>query len=133
MTKTTRSFSIDEELEQELQLRNDVNASAVVNNFLSEFLAASDATEEEVLIRELTRQIEELDEEIEEKEEKREELVERRERVRERAEVDSEEEKHEQLQKLRHVPADPEHSLVQDVADELDMTPEEALKEVYDE
>jgi len=127
--KKTRSFSIDEEIERELQLRNDVNASAVVNSYLREFLDAADTTEEEVVIRELNSQIEDLDDEIEEKKEKRDSLIKRRERIKDRADVGEKEKRHEELQKLHKVPDDTSHPLVQDVADELGLTPEAALEE----
>jgi len=39
------------------------------------------------------------------------------------------EHKEEKLRKLKRVPNDPDHSFVQEVAEELDMTPEQALEE----
>lgn len=122
--KEARSFSIDADLKEELQHRNDLNASAVVNSYLREFLDATDATEEEVIIREINKQIEDIDDDIEELEEERERLVNRRERIKKRANEREEEAVEDTLHRLNNVPANPENGYVVEAAQDLDMEPE---------
>lgn len=122
--KEARSFSIDADLKEELQHRNDLNASAVVNSYLREFLDATDATEEEVIIREINKQIEGIDDDIEELEEERERLVNRRERIKKRADEREEEAVEDTLHRLNNVPANPENGYVVEAAQDLDMEPE---------
>ena len=43
--KKTRSFTVDEELDELLRERDDINASSVVNSFLREYLAAGRGNE----------------------------------------------------------------------------------------
>lgn len=59
MTKEARSFSIDEDLDELLSERDDINASAVVNNFLREYIAGGRGKEAALETR-----ISQLDEEI---------------------------------------------------------------------
>jgi hypothetical protein len=122
--KEARSFSIDADLKEELQHRNDLNASAVVNSYLREFLDATDATEEEVIIREINKQIENIDDDIEELEEERERLVNRKERIKKRADEREEEAVEDTLHRLNNVPANPENGFVVEAAQDLDMEPE---------
>jgi len=132
VSKKPRSFTIDEDIAEELSKREDINASAVVNNYLREFLDATDATEDEVIVREIDRQIDDIDEEIQDKESKRGRLERRKERILERDDEDYGEEEQQLLEKLRQVPRDPEHPLVQEVAEKLDMDPSDAIQEAYD-
>jgi septal ring factor EnvC (AmiA/AmiB activator) len=59
MGKSPRSFSIDDDLDELLSNREDINASAVVNNFLREYVAGGKGTEAALEAR-----IQQLDEEI---------------------------------------------------------------------
>jgi len=59
MGKQPRSFSVDEDLAELLSERDDINASAVVNKFLREYLAGGRGEEAALEIR-----LSELDEEI---------------------------------------------------------------------
>ncbi len=122
--KEARSFSIDADIKDELQHRSDLNASAIVNSYLREFLDATDTSEEEVIIREINKQIEDVNTEIEELEEKRERLVNRRERIKKRADEREEEALEDTLHRLNNVPPNPENGFVVEAAQDLDMDPE---------
>lgn len=122
--KEARSFSIDADIKEELQHRNDLNASAIVNSYLREFLDATDTSEEEVIIREINKRIEDVTSEIEELEEKKERLVNRRERIKKRANEREEEALEDTLHRLNNVPANPENGFVVEAAQDLDMEPE---------
>lgn len=130
--KEARSFSIDADLKRELQERNELNASQVVNDYLREFLAATDATADEVIIREINRQIAEIDEEIDDRQDKRERLVKRRENIKERSEAREQEQITEVLERLATVQADPNNKFVQEQADNLGMSAEELARQAAD-
>lgn len=51
MGKETRSFSIDDDVDSQLDHRQDLNASAVVNEFLREYLAAGKAPDAALTMR----------------------------------------------------------------------------------
>lgn len=51
MAKDRRSFSIDEDVASQLSHREDLNASAVVNEFLREYLAAGKAPDAALAMR----------------------------------------------------------------------------------
>lgn len=82
--KSPRSFSIDEDLNELLSEREDINASAVVNNFLREFVAGGRGKEAALEAR-----IQQLDEEIAESEKD----LERKRRERDRLEQQAERER----------------------------------------
>lgn len=60
--KSRRSFTIDEDLGEELGRRDDINASAVVNRFLREYLVKGEGPDVALAIR-----IEEIERELENK------------------------------------------------------------------
>jgi len=130
--KEPRSFSIDPDVKEELQHREDINASAVVNSYLREFLSATDRTEEEVIIAEIDKQIDDIEEDIAELQEKRERLVNRKDRIRNRADEEASDELEGVLDDAANTPADPSHPYVVDHADAVDMTPEELAREIAD-
>lgn len=132
MSKKSQSFSIDEDIKEELKHREELNASQVVNNYLREFLDATDATEEEVIVREINNQIQDIDDDVERLARKRHRLVNRRERVKGRTERRENEKFEEVLERLSMIPADPQHPQIVSETDELDMTPEELAQEVAD-
>jgi len=132
MSKKSQSFSIDEDIKEELKHREELNASQVVNNYLREFLDATDATEEEVIVREINNQIQDIDDDVERLARKRRRLVNRRERVKGRTERRENEKFEEVLERLSMIPADPQHPQIVSETDELDMTPEELAQEVAD-
>jgi transposase len=132
MSKKSQSFSIDEDIKEELKHREELNASQVVNNYLREFLDATDATEEEVIVREINNQIQDIDDDVERLARKRRRLVNRRERVKGRTKRRENEKFEEVLERLSMIPADPQHPQIVSETDELDMTPEELAQEVAD-
>jgi glutamyl-tRNA reductase len=128
--KEARSFSIDADIKDELQHRSDLNASAIVNSYLREFLDATDTSEEDVIIREINKQIEDVNAEIEELEEKRERLVNRRERIKKRADEREEEALEDTLHRLNNVPPNPKNGFVVEAAQDLDMDPETLARQL---
>jgi len=81
MTKEPRSFSIDEDLNELLSERDDLNASGAVNSFLREYLAGGRGAEAaiEVRLSQLDEEIAELEKELTRKTRERERLQDRRE------------------------------------------------------
>lgn len=132
MSKKTKSFSVDEDVAEELSERGEINASAVVNNYLREFLDATDRTESEVIIAEINRQIREVDDEIDSLESKRKRLVNRRERIKGREEKAHAEKLDDIMARATHIPAEPSNNFIREKAPEVDMTPEELAKEIAD-
>jgi predicted nucleic acid-binding Zn-ribbon protein len=86
MSKDRRSFSIDQEIKRELERRNDINASGVVNKFLHEFLFDSEASHEEaaieMMLKDVNHQIETKEEELDRLHSRREDLEERLDEIR---------------------------------------------------
>jgi len=76
MSKKPRSFSIDEELVNSLQERDDLNASGAVNTFLREYLSGGRGAEAalEVRISQLDEEIAEAKKELERKQRERDRL-----------------------------------------------------------
>lgn len=76
MGKSPRSFSIDEDLDELLSNREDINASAVVNNFLREYIAGGKGTEAalEARIQQLDEEIADMEKSLERKRRERERL-----------------------------------------------------------
>jgi len=74
MGKQPRSFSVDEDLDELLSERDDINASAVVNKFLREYLAGGRGEEAalEIRLTELDEEIASLETELERKRRERE-------------------------------------------------------------
>lgn len=69
MPKKPRSFSIDEDVNEMLSERDDINASAVVNKFLREYVAGGRGEEAalEIRLNELDDEIADLEKELEQK------------------------------------------------------------------
>ena len=81
MSKQPRSFSIDEDLNEVLSERDDINASAAVNTFLREYVAAGKGDEAALAVR-----LEQLDDEIADAEKELKQLRRERERIQTRLE-----------------------------------------------
>jgi len=81
MTKEPRSFSIDEDLNELLSERADLNAYGAVNSFLREYLAGGRGAEAaiEVRLSQLDEEIAELEKELERKTRERDRLQSRQE------------------------------------------------------
>ena len=76
MGKEPRSFSIDEDLDELLSEREDINASAVVNSFLREYVAGGKGREAalETRVQQLDEEIADLTMKLERKERERDRL-----------------------------------------------------------
>jgi septal ring factor EnvC (AmiA/AmiB activator) len=76
MGKSPRSFSIDEDLDELLSEREDINASAVVNSFLREYVAGGRGKEAalETRIQQLDEEVAELEKDLERKRRERDRL-----------------------------------------------------------
>lgn len=76
MGKSPRSFSIDEDLDELLSNREDINASAVVNSFLREYVAGGRGKEAalETRVQQLDEEIAELEKDLERKRRERDRL-----------------------------------------------------------
>lgn len=81
VSKQPRSFSIDEDLNEVLSERDDINASAAVNTFLREYVAAGKGDEAALAVR-----LEQLDDEIADLEAELKQLERERERIQTRLE-----------------------------------------------
>jgi len=79
MGKTVTSFSVDEDIADLLSERDDLNKSAIVNQFLREYLAGGDGEEAALRIR-----LERLDEEIADTEKELTRLKRERDRIQDR-------------------------------------------------
>lgn len=76
MGKTPRSFSIEEDIDETLRRRDDLNASGAVNKFLQEYVRSGKGEEAALSVR-----LDQLDEEIAEKEKELKRLERERERI----------------------------------------------------
>lgn len=76
MTKKPRSFSIEEDLIEQLSKREDVNASGAVNEFLKQYLSADKGREAALEVR-----LNQLDEKIADQRQELDRLERERERV----------------------------------------------------
>jgi septal ring factor EnvC (AmiA/AmiB activator) len=76
MGKSPRSFSIDEDINELLSNREDINASAVVNSFLREYVAGGRGKEAalETRIQQLDEEIAEAEKDLERKRRERDRL-----------------------------------------------------------
>lgn len=131
--KKTKSFTVDEEIAEELEQHPEINASAVVNDYLGTFLKATNKTQEEVVVEQLNERIENKRDEIDEKEEELEELIERRDRILEQMEGKNKEAENEAVEAVSSIPADPTHPLMEQEAEGIDLSPEELAKAAADE
>lgn len=129
MSKQRRAVSLDESVDEYLG-REGINASQLVNKLVKRHMNGG-ASEDE--IREFRRkqvksEYEELASRARRKLEEYNELQDR-----ENREVSlSDEEREEQLDRVKNVPADPTHPLVEDVASKLGMDAQAVINEVYD-
>lgn len=73
MPKTPRSFSIDEDVDELLSDRDDINASGLVNQFLRDYIAGGKGKEAALELRldALDEEISELEQELRQKERER--------------------------------------------------------------
>lgn len=79
MSKTPRSFSIDDDLAELLSERDDINASAAVNTFLREYVGGGRGDEAalELRLRQLDEDISELEQTLTSKQRERDRIEQR--------------------------------------------------------
>lgn len=133
MGKSPRSFSIDEDLDELLSNRDDINASAVVNNFLREYIAGGKGTEAalEARIQQLDEEIADLEKSLERKRRERDRLETQIERERESLH-DAVEEMLEMIRRDEFDPADlsPDNPAVSTKAGKAGVPAERLIEEV---
>lgn len=127
MSKNNISATVDDDVYEFVQ-QDHINTSGLINRCLREYMNTGGdvSAVRDLRIKQLEDDAEDLLSRAENKREKAEEL---REAIEKQDDEVDESRREEQLKKLRMVPDDPEHMLVQQVADELNMTPEEAITE----
>lgn len=76
MSKKPRSFSIDRDINEILKSRDDLNASAAVNNFLRQYVSSGKGEEAalEIRLNQLDEEIADLNKELEQKKRERERI-----------------------------------------------------------
>jgi hypothetical protein len=131
--KKTKSFTVDEDIAEQLENHPEINASAVVNDYLGTYLKATNKTQEEVVLEQLNERIENKRDEIESKEDELQDLIDRRDAVRERMNGQDEQAKNEAIEAVSSIPADPTHPLMEKEAEEVSMTATELAKAAAEE
>jgi len=125
MSKERISATVDPEVAEYLQ-KEGVNASGAINKAIKQQMGVSGENTDLIELR-----LEQVEGEIDRHESSLESLYAQKEALEERLEEIEEnrnERRQDKLRKLKQVPDDPSHPLVQEVAEELDMTPEEAIE-----
>jgi len=126
MAKRRKQITIDEWVYEELKRRDDVNASGAANEFFKRYLTGDDTDRaaKELRVQRLQEEEEKFQDKAQKKRAEWQQLQNELER--------DDEQRQEKLRKLRKVPKEPEHPFVEQVADELDMTPAEAIRRAYE-
>jgi len=126
MTKENVSASVDPEVAAYLS-KESVNASGTINQLVKQQMSAGNQNRAvlEMRLKQLNSQIERREDELDNLRRERDALETQLENMDEAAD----EVRREQLRQLKQVPDDPSHPLVQEVAEELGISPEEALEE----
>lgn len=83
MGKTSRSFSLDEDLDQRIDARSDLNPSAITNEFWREYLAAGRSPDAALVMRKerIQNQLDEVRSDLGKLKSREEQLVREREQV----------------------------------------------------
>lgn len=128
MTKERISASVEPDVAEYLQ-RDTVNASGLINKLVKRHMqgGASENEIREFRKRQVQSEYEALLDQARRKAEEYQEL----ERRGEETQSVPKEERAQLLEKVRRVPKETDHQLVQNVADELNKTPETVLEEAY--
>lgn len=129
MTKENVSASVDPEVAAYLS-KESVNASGTINQLVKQQMSAGNQNRAvvEMRLKQLKSQIERREDELDNLRRERDALETQLENMDEAAD----EVRREKLRQLKQVPDDPSHPLVAEVAEELGITPEEALEEADD-
>jgi septal ring factor EnvC (AmiA/AmiB activator) len=130
MGKTRKTITIDSELAEIVDERDEFNLSGFVNACLEQHFAGDDVTTPKQSA--VQAQIEEIEEELDEAEQKRERLRKKRERLESKME-DMEDEPELMAQareKLKHTPKDPDNPAVQNWASKLGIASDELVSKL---
>lgn len=133
VSKKPRSFTVDEEVDEKLRRRQDVNASGLVNQFLKEYLDTSDENYAESMVRQLKREIREIDSDIEDLQAKRTRKVNDLQEWKEKRDKKHAEQREKAMEKVKGAPADPDLACVQVAADMLGITAKEMAEKMEQE
>jgi phage shock protein A len=131
MAKTRKTITIDSELAEIVDERDEFNLSGFVNACLEQQFAGDDVTTPKQSA--LQAQIEQIEEELDQAEQKRERLREKRERLED--EMDELEDDEPELmaqarEKLKHTPKDPDNPAVQNWASKLGIASEQLVEQL---
>jgi len=133
MAKTRKTITIDSELAEIVDRRDEFNLSGFVNVCLEQHFSHDGATSPKKTA--LKAKLEQIEDELEDAERKRERLHSRREEIEAELE-DVEDDEPELLAQARDVlenaPKDPENEAIKTNAEKLDMTPQELIDEMPD-
>lgn len=131
MGKTRKTITIDTELAEIVDERDEFNLSGFVNVCLEQHFAGDDVTTPKQSA--VQAQIEEIEEELDEAEQKRERLRKKRERLESKME-DMEDDEPELMaqarEKLKHTPKDPDNPAVQNWASKLGIASDELVSKL---
>lgn len=131
MTKTRKTITVDAELAEIVDERDEFNLSGFVNACLEQHFAGDDVTTPKQSA--LKAQIEQIEEELDHAEQKRERLREKRQRLEDEME-DLEDDEPELMaqarEKLKHTPKDPDNPAVQNWASKLGIASDELVEEL---
>jgi len=131
MGKTRKTITIDSELAEIVDRRDEFNLSGFVNVCLEQHFAADGATSPQATA--LKAKLEQIEEELEDAERKRERLRTRRQEIEDELD-DVEGEEPELLaqarEKLANTPRDPDNPAIQNWASKLGMPSEELVEEL---
>ena len=133
MGKTRKTITIDSELAEIVDRRDEFNLSGFVNVCLEQHFSADGATSPQKTA--LKAKLEQIEDELEDAERKRERLRSRREEIEDELE-DVEDDEPELLMqardKLDNTPKDPDNPAIQNWASKLGMPSEELVKELQE-
>ena len=131
MGKTRKTITIDSELAEIVDRRDEFNLSGFVNLCLEQHFAADGATSPQATA--LKAKLEQIEEELEDAERKRERLRSRREQIEEELE-DTEDSEPELLaqarEKLENTPKDPDNPAIQNWASKLGIPSNELVEQL---
>jgi len=131
MGKTRKNVSIDSELAEIVDQRDEFNLSGFVNRCLETHFAADSASEPEQAV--MQAELEEIERELEDIQTEEDKLRQRKREIEEKIEEQQDREPEllkQARSKLQVTPKDPENPAIQNWAGKLGMKPEKLIKEL---
>jgi len=131
MAKTRKNVSIDSELAEIVDQRDEFNLSGFVNRCLETHFAADSASEPEQAV--MQAELEEIERELEDIQTEEDKLRQRKREIEEKIEEQQDREPEllkQARSKLQGTPKDPENPAIQNWAGKLGMKPEKLIKEL---